>query len=106
MNEDDEDNDDNGDNKVVHCCTLSLCYLGAETGYRVATPYSRGLNTNGPTEAKFDQFGPRFLQKVGFHMDSGKGFFFRGSNSLFWASKLAIFKGFVTFPELRAVFQN
>ena len=26
---------------VVHCCTLSLCYLGAETGYRVATPYSR-----------------------------------------------------------------
>ena len=24
---------------LVHCCTLSLCYLGAETGYRVATPY-------------------------------------------------------------------
>ena len=23
---------------LVHCCTLSLCYLGAETGYRVATP--------------------------------------------------------------------
>ena len=26
---------------LVHCCTLSLCYLGAETGYRVGTPYSR-----------------------------------------------------------------
>ena len=24
---------------LVHCCTLSLCYLGAATGYRVATPY-------------------------------------------------------------------
>ena len=24
---------------LVHCCTLSLCYFGAETGYRVATPY-------------------------------------------------------------------
>ena len=22
---------------VVHCCTLCLCYLGAETGYRVVT---------------------------------------------------------------------
>ena len=27
--------------EVVHCCTLSLCYLGAETGYRVGTPYGR-----------------------------------------------------------------
>ena len=25
---------------VVHCCTLSLCHLGSEIGYRVATPYS------------------------------------------------------------------
>ena len=24
---------------LVHCCTLSLCYLGAETGYRVGTPW-------------------------------------------------------------------
>ena len=27
--------------EVVHCCTPSLCYLGGETGYRVATPYRR-----------------------------------------------------------------
>ena len=35
-----EDNGD-GDGDVVHCYTPSLCYLGAETGYRVGTPYSR-----------------------------------------------------------------
>ena len=69
----------------------------------MATPYSRLLNTNGPTEAKFDQFGPRFLQKVGVNMDSGNDFFPRDSHSLFWASKWAFFLGFVTFPELRAV---
>ena len=26
---------------LVHCCTPSLCWLEAETGYRVATPYMR-----------------------------------------------------------------
>ena len=26
---------------VVHCCTLFLCYLDAEIGYRVGTPYRR-----------------------------------------------------------------
>ena len=26
---------------IVHCCTPSLCILGAETGYRVGTPFSR-----------------------------------------------------------------
>ena len=25
---------------VVHCCTLSLCHLGSEIGYRVVTPYT------------------------------------------------------------------
>ena len=30
-----------GGGLVVHCCTLSLGYLGAETGYRVGTPYRR-----------------------------------------------------------------
>ena len=28
---------------LVHCCPLSLWYLDAETGYRVATPYTRVL---------------------------------------------------------------
>ena len=26
---------------LVHCCTLFLCYLDAEIGYRVVTPYRR-----------------------------------------------------------------
>ena len=26
---------------LVHCCTLFLCYLDAEIGYRVGTPYRR-----------------------------------------------------------------
>ena len=95
-----------GGSNLVHCCTLSLCYLGTETGYRVATPYSRLLNTNGPREAKVDQFGPRFLQRVDFHMDSGEDFFFRDSSSLFWVLKVAIFMGFVTLTELRAVSRN
>ena len=25
---------------LVHCCTLSLCHLGSEIGYRVVTPYT------------------------------------------------------------------
>jgi len=45
----------------VHCCTLSLCYFGAETGYRVAIPYWRLNNINGATGAKFDQFEPVFF---------------------------------------------
>ena len=72
---------------LVHCCTLSLCYLGAETGYRVATPYRRVQSINGATEAKFDQFGPVFLQKVHVNMDSGNVFFFGPSYLLFLGVK-------------------
>ena len=39
--DDDYDDDEGAESALVHCCTLSLCYLGVETGYRVGTPYSR-----------------------------------------------------------------
>ena len=32
--------------RVVHCCPLSLWYLDAETGYKVATTYTRVLEIN------------------------------------------------------------
>ena len=57
----------------------------------------------GPQRPNLTNLDPVFLQKVGVNMDSGNDFFLRASHSLFWASKLAIFLGFVTFPELRAV---
>ena len=38
--EEEEDGEEEEGRRIVHCCTMSLCYLGAETGYRVATPYS------------------------------------------------------------------
>ena len=75
----------------------------------MATPYSRLLNTNGPREAKVDQFGLRFLQKVDFHMDSGKDFF-SGLKFTFLGVKSGHFYGLCHFagiegclPELRAV---
>ena len=60
----------------------------------------------GPLRPNLTIFGPSFLQNVLVHMDSVKDFFFWHPFSLFWGSKLAIFKGFLTFPELRAHFQN
>ena len=44
-------------------------------------------------EAKIDQFGPVFLQKVHVNMDLGNVLFCWPSYSLFWASKLAVFDG-------------
>ena len=38
---DNEDNDNEDNDNVVHCCTLSLCYLGAETDDQHRNP-----NTN------------------------------------------------------------
>ena len=46
---------------------------------------------NGATEAKFDQFGPRFLQKAHGNMDSGKTKKNWHSYPLFWPPKLVIF---------------
>ena len=69
---------------------VSLWYLGVETGYRVGTPYRRRENINGAPEAKIDQFGPGFLQKVDFHMDVGNDFF-SGLLFTFLASKFTIF---------------
>ena len=57
----------------------------------------------GPQRPNLTNLDPVFLQKVGVNMDLGNDFFLRASHSLFWASKLVIFWGFVTFPELRAV---
>ena len=51
---------------LVHCCPLSLWYLDAETGYRVATPYTRVLEINEALGAKVDQSGSFFLQNVFF----------------------------------------
>ena len=55
---------------------VSLWYLGAETGYRVVTPYRRRENINGATEAKIDQFGPVFFAKSGFSYGFGELLFF------------------------------
>ena len=49
---------------LVHCCPLSLWYLDAETGYRVATPYTRVLEINEALGAKIDQSGSFFLKNV------------------------------------------
>ena len=50
--------------KLVHCCPLSLWYLDAETGYKVATPYTRVLEINEALGAKIDQSGSFFLKNV------------------------------------------
>ena len=55
-----------GSSILVHCCPLSLWYLDAETGYRVATPYTRVLEINEALGAKVDQSGSFFLQNVFF----------------------------------------
>ena len=49
--------------KVVHCCPLSLWYLDAETGYKVATPYTRLLEINEALGAKIDRSGSFFFAK-------------------------------------------
>ena len=52
--------------KLVHCCPLSLWYLDAETGYKVATPYTRVLEINEALGAKIYQSGTFLLQNVFF----------------------------------------
>ena len=49
--------------KLVHCCPLSLWYLDAETGYKVATPYTRLLEINEALGAKIDRSGSFFFAK-------------------------------------------
>ena len=48
---------------LVHCCSLSLWYLDAETGYKVATPYTRLLEINEALGAKIDRSGSFFFAK-------------------------------------------
>ena len=59
---------------------------------------------NGATEAKFDQFGPRFLHKAHANMDSGKTKKIGTHTHFFGRQNWSFLTPFLTFPELRAGF--
>ena len=91
---------------LVHCCTPSLCWLEAETGYRVGTPYMRQWNVWATAKAKFDGFCSIFLQKAHVTSISSVDFFWGSPKIIFTPSNGPFFRGTGTFPELRGPSQN
>ena len=91
---------------LVHCCTPSLCWLEAETGDRVGTPYMRQWNVWATAKAKFDGFCSIFLQKAHVTSISSVEFFLGGPKIIFTPSNGPFFRGTGTFPELRGPSQN
>ena len=91
---------------IVHCCTPSLCWLEAETGYRVGTPYMRQWNVWATAKAKFDGFCSIFLQKAHVTSISSVEFFLGSPKIIFTPSNGPFFRGTGTFPELRGPSQN